>query len=425
MSENTTLNTEELNNEEVVETTEEHKEEVVEDAKTEETLEEANADEDIEAVINEVKSVIEHKKAESQKVQAIESSVSELTNEVKSKQSEVEAKLEEVGNSLKLIEKKLYRTNISGTGDKMTEEVKDFTKFLRTNEMKYLRTDRDPDGGYLVPTEMSNQIIHKIVEISDLRRLARVVAISTKAFDAPTGESDVTAYFINEGGTATETEGTFGMKTIPAHKLMVEARMTNELLADAAFDVVNDLNMRAALKFAQAEGTAFIKGTGVGEPEGIMVAAGISSVNSGDASEITADGLIDLIHNFEYTNNRVLLMNRQTLGAVRKLKTGTGEYLLDMGLNSMANVGLNGAAGMILGVPVHIMQDMPNVGAGNYPIAILDPQEAYIIVDRVGLRVLRDDFTLASQDKVKFILSRRVGGGVVNPDAILKLKVSV
>lgn len=332
----------------------------------------------------------------------------------------LDAKIEEMKASLHTMEKQLYRVP-AGAGH--SEEVKAFDKFLRTLDHKYLRTDRDPDGGFLVPQEMYNQIIAKVVEVSDMRRLARVVTISHKALDVDTRENDLTVYAVGEGGAATESQPGYGRITIPAHKVMAKAVITNELLADAAYDMVAELNQRAALKFAQFEGAAFINGNGVDRAQGILQAPGITNVNSGHATQLTADAFWDMIGNFKY-RNPTFIMNRKTYAAARKLKDASNNYLLDAGLNGNPNMQLGGVAGFIAGVPVVLMQDMPDVGAGAKAVVLGDFQEAYMIVDRIGLSVVRDDLTNADEDKVRFIMKRRVGGAVVNPDALVTMTIS-
>lgn len=388
---------------------------------------------ELQGLIVELKKTVESKQAESAESQAKISSLeakmveleAKLADDSKSEEVKValEEKLTSLQDNVKNVEKKIYRNNASGAKD-MNSEVKDFESFLRTAEVKYLRTDRDPDGGYLVPTEMANTLIEKLVEVSDFRRLARVMQIGGKALEIGRGDTDLSVYFVGEGVAATESAPLYGKLLIPAHKLMAEVRVTNELLADAAYDMVNQLNVRAAIKFAEKEGQAFLTGTGVGEPEGILTAAGTTNVNSGNATQLTADALIDMTAQFKY-RNPVFLMNRATFAAARKLKDGTGQYLLQGGLDGNLNMRLGGVAGTILGIPVVLMQGLADVGAAAKPVVLLDPQEAYLIVDRLGMNVLRDNYTLGSEDKVKFLMSRRVGGAVVKPDAIVTLTISV
>lgn len=152
---------------------------------------------------------------------------------------------------------------------------------------------------------------------------------------------------------------------------------------------------------------------------GFMSDTSVPEVSSGHASQVTADGLIDAWHALPapYRNSAVWAMNSATLGGVRKLKTATGEYLLSMS-------GLSGApVTTLLGKPVVELPDMPNVGAGNTPIVFGDFSQAYRVFDRVGLSILRDDFTQRTKGKVRFHARRRVAGGVRKSEALRRLVV--
>jgi HK97 family phage major capsid protein len=337
--------------------------------------------------------------------------------------SNLEATIEELKASLASMEKQMYRVPSGAAQSERSDDVKAFDSYLRTKEEKYLRTDRDTDGGYLVPQDMYNQIIHKIIEVSDFRRLARVVTISGKSLDVNTNESDMTVYAAGEGGTVTESQPGYGRVTIPAHPVMAEARMTYEILNDSAFDMIGEINMRAAQKFAQFEGAAFINGNGVDRAQGILNASGMTNVNSGHATLLTADAFWDMLAAFKY-RNPTFIMNRATYVAARKLKNGQGEYLLDEGLDGNPNLALGNVAGSIAGVPVVLMQDMPAIGASAVPVVLGDFQEAYMIVERQGMGIIRDDYTLASSRQVKFVMNRRLGGAVVNPDALVTMTIS-
>lgn len=375
---------------------------------------------EINEIISEIQGTLAEKKA-------IESENSEKINKIEEKLSsmeEINSKLNEISEEVKTVQKQLYRkTGSAGTG-MMSEEIKDFSQFLKTRDVKFLRTDSDPDGGHLLPQELYNQIVSKVVEVSDFRKLARVVTIAGKGLEVPARDGDMTVYWVGEAGTVTQSQPNYNKLRVEAHKLMAEVRMTHELLGDAAFNMIEELTMRAALKFAQKEGAAFINGTGVGQPEGILQATGIGNVNSGNASTITSfDPLFEMMGNFKY-RNPVFLMNRKTLAVLRKLKDANNQYIYGNGPNGAMGMTLGQPVATIAGVPVILMQDMPDVGAGNKPIALIDPQEAYMIVDRVGMSVVRDDLTLASNDEVKFVMKRRVGGKVINTEAVIGLTVA-
>lgn len=367
---------------------------------------------EIKSMVSEIGQLIEAKKsaAEAEKA-AITANRDELNSEVN-----------ELKESIKIMEKQLYRVGSESAvvGD---EEVKAFSDFLRTMDRKYLRTDVDIEGGYLVPQQLHNEIVRKIIEVSPMRALARVVTISGRGLEVPAQDVNAAAYWVGEGGTNTQSHPNFNKIVIPAHKAAVEMKITQELLGDAAFDMGAEIVNHAGRLLAAKEGAAFINGTGINQPQGILQAAGILNVNNGAGTFSNFDSLMNVVAAFKY-NNPVFVMNRATLAALRKLKDTTNQYLFGMGPNGAMPMQIGTPAAMLLGIPVMIMQDMPDIGAGTKPVALIDANEAYMIVDRLGVGVRRDDFTLISQDMVKFVVNRRVGGAVVQPDAVVTLTMS-
>lgn len=338
--------------------------------------------------------------------------------------SALEAQINEMKSSLENMEKQMYRVPAGSASSTSTDEVKSFDKFVRTWEQKYLRTDVDPDGGFLVPNSVHDAIINKVVEISDMRRLARVITIGGKSHEVDIRESDVSVFPVGEGGAVTQSAPGFGRIVIPAHKVMAQILMTREMLADARYDMVADINERAALKFAEYEGAGFIAGNGINRPQGIINQVLANNVASGASGALTADAFWDMIALMKY-RNPTFIMNRATYVAARKLKAaGTGEYLLEDGLGGNPNMALGGIAGTIAGIPVVLCQDMPNVAANNVAVVLGDFKEAYLIVDRAGLSVVRDDYTRAANDQVVITMNRRSGGGVVNPDALVSMTIN-
>ena len=176
-----------------------------------------------------------------------------------------------------------------------------------------------------------------------------------------------------------------------------------------------------AEQFAKAEGTAFVSGDSVGKPHGFMDHSGVGHVNSGTADAVTADGLISLVHNIksDYTRNGTFVFNRATLASIRKLKDTAGQYVFQTGMMLGGNM-----VNTILGHPYVEATDMPSEAANAFPVAFGDFRRAYMIVDRVNLAVLRDPFTQATTGNVRYIARKRVGGQVVQKEAINKLKCS-
>jgi HK97 family phage major capsid protein len=189
------------------------------------------------------------------------------------------------------------------------------------------------------------------------------------------------------------------------------------MISDAAFDVEQEINNQITREFAKREGAAFIKGDGVGKPQGIVTNTDIQEVNSGVSNDITADSLIEIAGELKDGYNPAYMLNRRTLARIRTLKGGDGHYLWQPGLGQ-------GIPNTINGLPYFSAIDLDDVAAGNIPVLLGDFGEGYNIVDSDQMSMLRDPYSSASTGKVRFIARRRVGGQVVLPEAIKKLKIA-
>jgi HK97 family phage major capsid protein len=232
----------------------------------------------------------------------------------------------------------------------------------------------------------------------------------------PTRSGTFAAQWVAEQGTRAETTGyTTGQEELPTHEMYALVDISEQLLEDAVFDVEAEMSGEFAEQFAKAEGTAFVSGNAVGKPEGILTNASIGTTNSGNASLLTADGLITLVHAIksDYARNATFLFNRTTLAAIRKLKDTAGQYVFQPGMQIIA-----GVPNTILGYPYVETPDMPDVAANAKAVAFGDFRRGYMIVDRVSLAVLRDPFTQATSGNVRYVARRRVGGQVIMAEAI-------
>jgi HK97 family phage major capsid protein len=108
-------------------------------------------------------------------------------------------------------------------------------------------------------------------------------------------------------------------------------------------------------------------------------------------------------------------MNDLTLATIRKFKDGDGVYIWRPGLDA-------GAPDTILGKPVEIDDNVDSIGAGKFPVFFGNFKRAYLIIDRLGTRVLRDPYT--SKPFVLFYTTKRIGGGLVMPEAMKVLKIA-
>jgi HK97 family phage major capsid protein len=350
-----------------------------------------------------------------------------------------------LSDRLTAVEKKMGRPGF-GTGGSLTqstgvEERKALAALARTGddrELKAHAVGSDPDGGYLVQPYFSAMINAKLWDVSPLARLARKVQIASgDAFEEPIDADDMGATWVGEQTSrpATDTPELAKIR-IPVQEIYANPLVTQRLLDDSQFDVGAYIEDRIAAKFARSEGGAFVAGNGVARPRGILTygtattADGarawgtIQYVPTGHASTFITptttaspvDCLVDLSFALRapYRTNARWLMNRTTAGVVRKFKDPDGRF-----------VWTDASAGQpatLLGFPVELDEEFPNIGAGEYPIAFGDFGQAYVVVERPGLRMLRDPYS--SKPHVMFYAYRRVGGGVQNSEAVKLLKVA-
>jgi len=384
-------------------------------------------------IVNDLRATLESKKAESaeskEKVEkmevrlgSIEESNQKLVAEIKQK----EAVWEELKSEYKEIQAAALRASGASVKEK-NEHVKAFEKFivhgkdqLTPDEMKYLRTNNGASGGYLAPNDMAMDLLKNVVEISPMRQIARVRKTTRASLDIPRRSAEPTGYWVGQGGTVTESESTYALENIPLHKLSVYSIISTEMLNDSAFDMEAEIMADAAEDLAQTEGAAFIAGTGVGRPEGITVNTTLTggARNSEIADDIKADNLIDLAGDLKTGYNPVYICRRSTLAAIRKMKDGAGQYVWQSGLSA-------GLPNSINGYPYKEMPDMPAIAASAYPVAFGDFRKGYNILDGVALYVIRDEFSLSTTGKIKFVFIKFVGGKPVVTEAIKLLKCAV
>lgn len=302
--------------------------------------------------------------------------------------------------------------NLGADQQKMLKEI--------ANEYKALNIGTDTAGGYLAPIEYVREITKSVTEMSPARSLVRVRSTANKSIQIPKRTGQFAAQRIAEGATKTETTGlTYGMDEIVCPEMYALIDITNDMMEDSAFDMAAEIQMEAQEQFSVREGMEFVSGTGVGEMQGILTNAEIGFTVSGAATTITADGLISLKHAIKtaYARNGSFILNRTSLASVRKLKDTTNQYLWMPGIAA-------GKPNTVDGDPYVEFPDMPSEGAGTFPVAYGDFRRGYLMVDRIMAEMLRDPYSQAAGGKVRFIFRRRLGGKVILPEAIRKLKCS-
>jgi HK97 family phage major capsid protein len=312
---------------------------------------------------------------------------------------------------------------------------RDFADFLKETgkdmEFKTLSVNVDSQGGYLVMPEFGGLINTRIYETSPLRELATVRTIGTDALEIVTQSSEFAAGWVSEAGSRAQTDNASLNKIIiPTHEMYANPYATQKVLDDAAADLESWVATYVGDKLGRLEATSFVSGTGANSPKGILnYTAGtdvtlsqIEQINMGSISAVTYDGLVDLQNALKepYQANATFIMKRATFGNLMKVKTGiSGDNRPVFNMMHDKNTGL---ATSVLGRPVRFADDMQAIGSANLAIAYGDFRTAYVIADRQGVRVLRDPYS--SKPYVQFYTTKRVGGGVVNFEAIKLSKFS-
>ncbi len=305
---------------------------------------------------------------------------------------------------------------------------------LRDLEVKAgLTTQSDPDGGYLVPEEMESKIDRVLTTVSAVRRLARVISIGGNSYKKLVATSGAASGWVEEEESRPETDTPkLSALEFPVKELYANPGTTQRTLDDASINIEQWLADEVSLEFAAEEGLAFVTGDGVAKPRGILGYDKIANASwawgktgfvvSGAAAALDTDpdgldALIDLSYALKsaFRNGASWLMADATAGVVRKLKDSNGQFQWQPS-NQI------GEPATLLGKAVETDDNMDVIGAGNFPIAFADFKRAYLVIDRVGIRVLRDPYT--NKPNVMFYTTKRVGGGIANFEAIKLLKIS-
>ncbi len=304
------------------------------------------------------------------------------------------------------------------------------TSSLRALEGKALSVGSDPDGGYLVPEETETTINRALRDISPVRAIAGVRQVSGSVYKRPYAVSGLATGWIGEAAARPETTSpTLSELSFPTMELYAMPAATASLLDDSAVNIDEWLAEEVRVAFAEQEGMAFVTGDGINKPKGFLTYTTVANASwtwgnlgtiaTGTAGAFPAsnagDVLIDLVYAVKagYRANGHFVMNRATQAQVRKLKDGDGTYLWQPANEP-------GQSPTLLGFPIAESEDMPDIAANSLSMAFGDFRRGYLIVDRVGIRVLRDPYS--SKPYVLFYTTKRVGGGVQDFDAIKLLK---
>jgi HK97 family phage major capsid protein len=342
------------------------------------------------------------------------------------------ADVDEVKSRLDKVARSAARPAMGAVGANDTPEMKGFVDgYLRRGretELKSISGVSLADGGYAVPRQIDAMIASTLADISPIRAIAQVVQTGTSGYRKLVATGGVASGWVSEAAPRPQT-GTpkFAEIAPPSGDLYANPAASQAMLDDAAFDIESWLANEIALEFARAEGTAFVRGTGVGQPEGFLTAATSTAEDSvrafgtvqyiGSGSATGFNSAPDSrIHSLKsgHRQGAVFVMNSSTLASVRKLKTADGAFLWQPGI-------IEGQPDRLLGYPVIEAEDMPDVAGGTFPIAFGNFRHGYLIAENGGTSVLRDPFT--NKPFVHFYATKRVGGKVLDSNAIKLMKI--
>lgn len=313
------------------------------------------------------------------------------------------------------------------------------TAFLRKGwdnmsaEQKAMSVGSDPDGGYLVEADENGPMVKKMFDTTPMRQVAEVVSISTDALEGEYDRDEATIGWVGETTARTETATPVtGKYRIETHEMYAEPRITQKLLDDAKYNVELWLQGKVSDKFSRGQNDAFINGNGVTKPRGLAtyttaatadasrtwgqmehIATGVSA---NFAASTPTDQIFDLVYALKagYRTGASFMMPKAVLGKIRKFKeTTTNAYIWQPGLQA-------GQPSKLLDYPLVESEDMPALAGSSLSMAFGNFKRGYLIVDRLGIRVLRDPYT--AKPYVKFYTTARVGGAVVDFEAIKFMK---
>ena len=300
---------------------------------------------------------------------------------------------------------------------------------LKRLEEKALSAGSGPDGGYLVPDIVESEVLRRLSAVSPIRAISSVRVISGGQYKRAFSTTGPESGWVGETAARPQTASpTLSEMSFPAMELYAMPAATQTLLDDAVVDIDRWIAEEVEAAFAEQESTAFVNGDGVNKPKGFLDVdqveeeiwewGRLGTVNTGGATfpaDNPSDVLVDLIYTLKagYRQNACFVMNRKTQSAIRRFKDDNGQYLW----SPPASLGQSAT---LMGFPVVEAEDMPDIAANECAVAFGDFKRGYLIVDRAGMRVLRDPYS--AKPYVLFYTTKRVGGGVQDYAAIKLLK---
>ncbi len=352
---------------------------------------------------------------------------------------------EKVDRINKAIDELILKSRRSALGGEVksepSEHKKAFEQYVRKGEThglssleaKAMSVGSGQDGGYLVPPEVEAEIGRLLSKASPMRQIADVRQISATLYKKPFNTNGAATGWVGETAARPQTASpTLAELQFPTMELYAQPAATQALLDDSIVNLDQWVAQEVETVFAEQETDAFLNGDGITRPKGILAYTKVAQsawtwgntgyiatgVAAAFASTNPTDKLVDLIYATKagYRQNARFMISRATQAQIRKFKDAQGNYLWQPAATADGNA-------MLLNFPVVESEYMPDIGTDSFSVAFGDFKRGYLIVDRVGTRILRDPFT--AKPYVLFYTTKRVGGGMQDFDAIKLLKFGV
>lgn len=312
------------------------------------------------------------------------------------------------------------------------EYTEAFRAHFRKGEVQAaLNKGVDSEGGYLTPVEWDRTITDKLLLVSPMRQIASIQTISTSGFRKLFNNRGMGSGWVGETAARPQTSTpTLSPLNYALGEIYANPAATQQILDDAEINLEEWIASEVEAEFSYQEGLAFVSGNGVNKPAGFLTyvtgaanaavhpwGAIPTGVTASSAATLTSDNIIDLIYSLpgQFTAEARFVMNRSSMAGVMKMKDSAGWPIWQPSLTA-------GQPSTLVGFPVTEMPAMPTIVANAFPIAFGDFRRGYLIIDRIGIRVLRDPFT--NKPYVYFYTTKRVGGGLLNPEVLRVLRMA-
>jgi HK97 family phage major capsid protein len=331
-----------------------------------------------------------------------------------------------------------------GNADKAAYKSAFLNRFMRKGEdtpelrgmmQKAWNITTPADGGMAVPEQIDRAIEKLLRDFSPMRAVSNVVTVGTSDYKKLVNVNGIASGWVGEAAARPATNTSqLAEVAPPMGEIYANPQVTQQSLDDMFFDVEGELMAQLTEEFAVAEGAAFVSGNGTNKPKGFLdyataatadgarafgtlqhIATGVSA---DFAATNKADKLFELVGALKkgYRQGALWMMNKGTMFEILRFKDVDGQYLWQPSIQD------SGLAIRLLGFAVEEAEDMPVKAANSLSVAFGNFRRGYTIVDRVGMRMLRDPYS--NKPYVGFYTTKRVGGAVVNSEAIKVLKFS-